>query len=221
MWFATHGEESLFGAARSDAFLVGQIALAMKLGENIHVEGPVSSRLAHGMEIYQQILNVWWPECFSRIEIKYEQLDSRLDETRPGGVASCFSGGVDSYHSLAELMEPQLSVSDFRVTHALMVNGFDQMDDLEHKGVTRQLLNVYRPALASWGIELVMLDSNLKQFRNPILHISELIHSFNGQLASCGLALAGIFGRFGMSGHASFSYEEMRPGGSHLSLIHI
>ena len=64
MWFAISGTDPHFIPGQSDAFLVSLVAAAMRLGEDIRVEGAVSSRLAHGMSHYQKILNTWWPDSF-------------------------------------------------------------------------------------------------------------------------------------------------------------
>jgi hypothetical protein len=94
--FAMNGEDPLNVPGLADAFLVSTIAVGMKLGEDIQVEGVVSSRLAHGLQNYQNILNTWWPETFDIIDIHYESLEDRRVDLRPTGVACTFSGGLDS-----------------------------------------------------------------------------------------------------------------------------
>ena len=115
----------------------------MKLGEDIQVEGKVSSRLAHGIETYQNILATWWPEVFNIVDVNYESLEDRREELRPVGVASIFSGGLDSFHAVAELLPSHNQNSAFNITHALMINGFDQFVDLEHRGLSQKMFRNY------------------------------------------------------------------------------
>jgi hypothetical protein len=69
IWFAAEGEGTLFLPDMADSFVVGLVASAMYLAEDIWVEGMVSTRLAHGLETYQNILNTWWPNIFKRVDI--------------------------------------------------------------------------------------------------------------------------------------------------------
>jgi hypothetical protein len=77
LWFAAGGEKALFQPGLADAFVVGLVASAMCRGEDIRVEGPVSTRLAHGLETYRRVLNTWWPDKFNCIDIHYEILLDR------------------------------------------------------------------------------------------------------------------------------------------------
>ncbi|MGB5292435.1 MAG: hypothetical protein WBN41_13415, partial [Lysobacterales bacterium] len=67
-WFATEGEENYFLPDMADAFVVGLIASAMYLGEDILVEGKVSTRLANGLDTYQNVLSTWWPGIFNCVD---------------------------------------------------------------------------------------------------------------------------------------------------------
>jgi hypothetical protein len=215
LWFSTELEERCFGSALADAFVTGLIASAMRLGEDIRVEGAVSTRLAHGLETYQQVLNTWWPEFFQPIDIRYDHLEDRPQDPRPSGVGCTFSGGLDSFHAVHQMLPEQIRFSSFSITHALMINGFDQLYDPERQGLAQSMLDLYRDALGQWGVNLIMLDSNLKACRNATLGRPEQVHSYSGALAACAHALGGLFGRFGISGHATYAYNQLEPDGSH------
>ena len=219
-WFAVDGEESLFQPDLADAFVVGLVAAAMYQGEDIWVEGMVSTRLAHGVDTYQNILNTWWPDIFKRVDIHYESLVDRRDDKRPEGVGCTFSGGLDSYHAVLKLLPSSMKYPGFSITHALMINGFDQFHDPNRQGVVQKMYNIYQPIMKDWGVELLMIDSNIKTFRNAMLKRKEQVHSYSGALASCAHALAGLFGRFGISGHATYAYNQLEPDGSHPALDH-
>jgi len=220
LWFSMDGEESPFLPGMSDAFVVGLIASAMYLGEDIWVEGDVSTRLANGIDIYQDVLGTWWPGIFKPVEVHYESLVERRNELRPRGVGCTFSGGLDSYHAVLQLLPERMKYKGLSITHALMINGFDQFYDPKRRGVAQKMYDIYQPALKEWDVDLLMLDSNLKSFRNAILERKEQVHSYSSVLASCAHALGGVFGRFGVSGHATYAYNQLEPDGSHPALDH-
>ena len=220
LWFAVHGGEPSFKAEYADPFLPALITVAMKLGEDIQVEAPVSTRLAFGLETYQHVLHTWWPASFKKVDIHYEALELRNGEPRPSGVACCFSGGLDSFHAVKELSPENQSIEDYRITHAMMINGFDQLVDLEHEGLARQMFNIYAPVLDSWGVQLQMIDTNTAQFRHPVTSVKEAIWSFSSALIACAHALGGLFGRFGIPSHATYAEEDLEPGGTHVALDH-
>jgi hypothetical protein len=220
MWFAMHGSDPLFQAGRADAFLLALITVAMKLDEPIRVEAPVSARLAFGLERYQKILNTWWPRTFRRVEVHYEALDARQGETRAAGVGCTFSGGLDSFYAVTEMLPANLDNETFNITHGLMINGFDQLMDLDHQDMAPRMFGTYQPVLASWNVDLLMLDTNVQQFRSAALSRAESVASFSSSLCASAHAMSGLFGRFGLSSHAGFSYVELKPGGTHAAADH-
>jgi hypothetical protein len=48
-----------------------------------------------------------------------------------------------------------------------------------------------------------------------MLNRREQVHSYSGPLAACAHALGGLYGRFGISGHATYAYNQLEPDGSH------
>jgi len=221
LYFSTQstGPESF--STRGDAFVAGLLPVAMRLGESLDVDAPVSTRLAHGLEHYQDILTTWWPHFFHRSNIRYSSLVERTDESRPDAVGCCFSGGVDSFQAVAGLRMPAIRFPEFEITHALMINGFDQVMDLDHGGVSQQMYEAYSPALAQWGIELVMVDTNLKLFKEAVMTKTHLWASFGGSLTACAHALSSLFGRFNLPAQATYAYPDLRPVGSHPMLDHL
>lgn len=219
-WFATEGEESFFLPGMSDAFVVGLISCAMYLGEDIRVEGMVSTRLAHGLETYQSALNTWWPDIFKRVEIRYESLVDRRQDLRPKGVGCTFSGGLDSYHAVQQMLPSNMKYNGFSITHALMINGFDQLYDPKRVSAAQRMFNIYQSTLSEWGVNLLMIDSNMRAFKKATLKWQEQVHSYSSALAACAHAMGGVFGRFGISGHATFAFSQLEPDGSHPALDH-
>lgn len=204
----------------ADPFLCAALPVAMKLGEPLEIAGTTSARLALGAATYQDILVTWWPETFQRVPVAFEHRATRRREPRPAGVGCCFSGGIDSFNAVQELRPPLNPFPEHQITHALMINGFDQVVDLEHTGIARQMHDVYKQALAQWDVELVMVHANLKLLRERVFDRDELVHSFGSPLTACAHALAPIFGRFNLSGHATYRHKDLKPMGSHPALDH-
>lgn len=220
LWFALNGDNAEVLSLRADAFLVALLPIAMRLNEAIHVSGPVSARLAHGLQAYQDILTTWWPSLFQHVGIDYDIVDSRVADARPEGVGCTFSGGVDSFYTLWRGLPPQQAVDDYRLTHALMINGFDQIQDETGDGVSADMERVYRPILSDWGVTLVMLVSNIKQFRDRVFSKHKLKTSFGSPLVACAHALGCLFGRFSLAAHATYAYADLMPNGAHPILDH-
>jgi hypothetical protein len=93
-----------FGGQISDSSEVATLALlmpAMLEGEELSVQGPVSAeflwRLEHG---FQDLLLTAMPDL-QRIKINARDVVDRPEPSGPG-VATGFSGGIDSFHTLVE-----------------------------------------------------------------------------------------------------------------------
>ena len=60
---------------RADAFAVGLLLVAMNLGEDLYIRGALSPHLFYGMEAYQNLFSVWWPNVFKPVCIKSDVLE--------------------------------------------------------------------------------------------------------------------------------------------------
>ena len=218
--FVLRGPDVDLLSTNGDAFLIALLPIAMRLGETIKISSPVSARLAHGLVAYQDILATWFPSLFQRVQIDYDTLVPRKSDPRPAGVGCTFSGGVDSFYTFWRGCAPQQAIDDFRLTHALMINGFDQIVDETDEGYIRDMERVYRPVLAEAGVQLVMLTSNMKHYRDQVIPRGVQVLSFGSPLAAGAHAVARLFGRFSLAGHATHTYADLVPMGSHPVLDH-
>ncbi len=87
-----------------DPLVVAGLLPAMRLGETLRVDRPVSARLLAGADHIQEVLLAWdrenpGPQGFHRIPIDAEPVERHRTSGR-GGTACFFSGGVDSFHSV-------------------------------------------------------------------------------------------------------------------------
>lgn len=219
LWFSIRGSEAHLFPSVLDAFLIGLLPMAMKLGEDIKVEGKISSHLAYGLTHYQSILNSWWPQLFRPVNIEYSEIYIQ-HEARAEGAVCTFSGGVDSFYSVLNHLPAQMKNPSYQLTHAMMINGFDQLNDYEGDGSSQTMLDIYYPVLKSFGVELLMIDTNLKTFRDKIFKRVELPLTQANPLSSCAHLLSSFCSRFLLAGHAAYQHTKMLPSGSHPVLDH-
>lgn len=209
-------------AQRADAFVVALLPLAMRLGEPVVVQAPVSATLAYGLRSVQHALAAWWPALFRQVEMRYEQLEAEdLSGPRPSGVGCCFSGGVDSWYTVLSHLAASEPLAAYRISHALITHSFSQLDDHQPDDDRAERLHaIYAPVLADRGVELMLVESNLRRFRDRILRDGGRMKSYASSLLSWAHALGSHFGRFHLAGHSTWAYRDMTPFGSHLALDH-
>ena len=70
---------------RTDGFVVGMVLIAMALRENLELRGPISPRLAFGIEEFQRTINLWYPKEYPLIDIRYAQLTTLAQGGKRGG----------------------------------------------------------------------------------------------------------------------------------------
>ena len=217
LWFVFPRSFARFVGDGSDAFAAALLPLAMNLGEPLTVEGIVSYRLAAGMREYQRIQSSWKPDLFREVEVECGGLRERERGRSAGAVAASFSGGVDSFHTLWAHLPENDPYPPFRVTHCLMVNGFDDDSDLENTGSFRALQRLYEPVMAAHGLELVTARTNLLKF----LGVGLRAQAFAAFLTAPALALGDLFSRFYLSAGARVTDMGLFKDGSHLMLDHL
>ena len=219
LWFEVDEASGLAVSDRADPFLVGLIPVAMACREEIEVRGPVSPRLAWGIGQLQQIHFAWWPRHVRVVEVRCQKLEEAPPEQRGSGVATSFSGGVDSLYTVWRHTGEREAIPGFRLDYALLVNGFDLDVDLEETGRWEVLRKVYAPLLGALGVELISVRSNLRDFRLAGTGKGGVIRSFGTALAASALALSPSLGRFylaGAHGYADFHADGSTPTTDHL-----
>ncbi|MGA0900474.1 MAG: hypothetical protein ACO3SO_08730 [Luteolibacter sp.] len=218
LWFKIPKQHAGNIHAGADAFVVAMLPSAMNVGENILVEGSVSPKLAFGLDHYQHMQNLWWPELFSRVRISFSGYEARTAR-REKAVGVAFSGGVDSSYTLWKHLPENETTPGFAITHALVINGFDKDTDLNLEGSFRKLRQTYEPVLKSHGAEFVSLRTNIRSFREAInMPGTGLEKSYGVALAAAVLALGGFYSRFYIPGSARLPRDAHHPEGTHLLL---
>ena len=182
----------------ADTFLAAMLWPAMKVGGPLRINGRVSASLLRAIPTIQDILTSWCPEL-QRISIESEM--SQATEIRKGrGVASFFSGGVDSFYTYFKNRD--------EITHVIFVHGFDF--SLQDEVLRNTVVTAMRKAAAELGKPLVEVETN---FRACTDFYADWGYYFGSALASVGLLLAPQFKKIYIP--SSHSYSHLHPWGSH------
>lgn len=138
----------------ADAFVPLALLPALVLGATVRVEGEVAAETLRAAERVQGVLARWFRE------LRPVGVDAapRAARHAASGVASLFSGGVDSCHSALE--------GRGELTSLLFVLGFDV--PVEGPPSFRELvLSRVRAAAAALGLPLLEARTNLRAFLDP------------------------------------------------------
>ncbi len=149
----------------ADAALVGLLMPAMYYGEDIHLEGKVSENIYWNISFrLQKLLQIFIPSL-SQINIYAKEIITRDESMQKGHeCATGFSGGVDSFCTLADYFYNPLCPKSSKVTMLTFNNvgshwGGKKGDELFLKGYNELL-----PAATKIGLPLVKVNSNLDEF---------------------------------------------------------
>ena len=217
LWFAFPRSCSEYLDDGAGGFAAALLPLAMHRGEPLCVDGPLSPRLAHGLREYQRVQCHWKPELFRPVEVRCRDLRDGRRVGAAGAVGLAFSGGVDSFHALRSHLPPSEPLQASRVTHCLIVNGFDEDADLDGAGRFGSILQLYEPLMARLGLELIAVRTNLLEVLGPMVRSQ----SFASFLTAPALLLGGLLSRFYIAAGCKLKTQGLYPDGSHLMLDHL
>jgi hypothetical protein len=157
--------------------------LAMAAGEDIEVAQPVSSRFHYGFQRAVEHFHLWWPRLRA-VALRVPGF-SHADRSRATAVASCFSGGVDSFHTLYAHLGPAAPVADFRLTHLLFAHGFDiPLANPAYHELAAEFAELARPL----GLDVVGLSTNVRDMLDSHLPWDQ---THGACLAAAALLLSG------------------------------
>lgn len=198
-----------------NGFAVALLPLAMTLGENLCMEGVLSPRLLRGMEEYQRIQCAWKPTSFKPVSIEPDHLQAAEGNPVGPGVGCSFSGGVDSFHTLWRHLPGNERNPTGRISHCLMINGFDADSDIGDKGHFSRIRKSFEPMMRSHGLELIVCRTNYMRFSDPNI----LKASFGAMVTAPALVLGRLFSCFFVP--SSYRFDTFFRDGSHLMLDHL
>ena len=158
LWYSVPSRFEHLIAATSDCALVALLVPAMARGEDLHVAGTVSEKLYYNLDTLQAILVEVMP-LLREIRVHPEDVDS--SGVRAEGVATGFSGGVDSFSALADHYYLEV-LPTFKITHLLSNN----VGSHERGGeaLFRRRFERLLPLAERLGLPFVDVNSNLDEF---------------------------------------------------------
>ena len=187
---------------RLDPFVVALLPRAMCREENLKCMAPVSRSLL------SQINEYLVPVCSSRMK-DYHQIKVEADVVddlteNAGAVATGYSGGVDSMHTVMNMTDP--AKAPFKLTHLVIANcGAYEGGDDERK-ISFFTDKATNGIVKDTGLELLLIDTNLHQVHNDEKYLSVISY----RLSSCVLALQKLFSVYYISTtyeFAKFSFD--------------
>jgi hypothetical protein len=199
LWYAVERRYGDYLTPESlDPFVVGLLVPAMMAREDIHLEGPLSEKLYWNLtHYYMRILRVTNP-AFRSVRIFPAELTRDPLSPPPTGVATGFSGGIDSFCVLADHFFADVP-SGYRITHLIYNN----------VGVHRQagyklFMERYQrlaPCAEDMGLPFISINSNLDDFYQV-----DFGQTHTARNVSAALALQKLFGKYLYAG--GFRYED-------------
>lgn len=213
LWFSVP-EKYAHGLCKSrmDGFLVGMVFPAMQYGENIHVEGCISTQLLFNVNQYViPMLMAFLPGCK---QIRITATETSTEQFTCSGVGTGFSGGVDSFCTFFDHYELEKD-TEYRINSLIFLNvgsngpgrTNDELAAAHNKFCNRyEYLSKFPEEL---GLDFIPLDSNLHSF-HPWGH--QLTHSLT--TISAVLVLQNMYRKYfyasgGLSYLELYKYHEL------------
>jgi len=192
LWYRFPKRYSSYIEKRADPIAPVALLVAMSLGEDLLIKGEISSHLYYHLREYQNIFHSWYPEIFDLVTISCEKVLSFGHIIKRGeGVATAFSGGIDSFYTLWSHLPEQEGILDANLTHGLFVHGLDLY--LNDSSSYDAAFEIFESVFADLGLELVQAYTNAYDF--SALRIDWRV--FHGApLIGTALALGSLFQRF-------------------------
>lgn len=202
LWFSVARDDEELLADRADHVAVALLLPAMRYGRDLRVGGVVTDSLLHRLnQDVQALVRVVHPN-YRRVTVTAE--DTAAAGATPTGVATGFSGGVDSFATLTEYAAPGV-VPALRVTHLLNnnVGAHGAQGDL----LWRSRFDGLRPVAASLGLPFVRVDSNI-DVHYPRMGFMQTVTFRNAAVVHL---LGGGIGRSYHASEGTFRHLRMPP----------
>ncbi|MBE6963735.1 MAG: hypothetical protein E7443_03920 [Ruminococcaceae bacterium] len=196
-WFTV---ESEYGACltddRLDAFVVGVLTTAMRMGEDIVCEAPLTRRLKYQLEQYLIPPMAANMEIYHPIAIHAPVTDEAL--SCAGAVGTGWTGGVDCMYTLMHHIAAQ--EKSRRLTHLLIASN-GALESADNEAMLRTMARRARQGIAKeYPLSVVTVSSNLH-----LIQDENYLAVAGFRLPAVVLALQKLFGTFLNSGAYEFS----------------
>jgi hypothetical protein len=180
-------------------FVPVALMLAMRHGEPLGIDGPVSARLLDSLVTVQEMLSAWSP-TFTRVPVRVRELV--LPAPPAAGRACCFSRGVDSSYSATCPRPP-----GDELTHLVYCEG---VDPSYGPATAAARIAAARAAAEVVGLPLIVATTNTRELLD---HVIDHEDSYGAALAMVGLSLAPAIRSLTVA--SARDYNALVPRGAH------
>jgi hypothetical protein len=201
LWFSVGADGEELIAERADHVAIALLLPAMRYGRDLRVGGVVTDTLLHRLNHdVQSLVRAVHPD-YQRVGVTAD--DTAPAGTAPTGVATGFSGGVDSFATLTEYAFEHRVPPALRVTHLL--NNNVGAHGADGGALWRSRFDALRPVADELGLPFLRVDSNVDAhfprmgfmqtvtFRN-----AAVVHLLGGGIGRSYHASEGAFGNLTM-----------------------
>ena len=200
-----HLEANLPLASGATHWVPALVPVAMSIGADLTVDGPVDSTAVAGAHEAQRVLHGWYPQLRRvTIEASDEASTAAVDRAPANGVACFFSGGVDSFFSVLRHRQ--------EITHLVFVHGFDI--GIDNEDLADRARAAVRAAAGSLGLRLVEVRTDLRRLSDGRADWQTLYHG--AAMACVAHALSDHVSRIIVPG--TYSHTDLHPWGTHPDL---
>lgn len=217
VWFRIPQEFEQFPMS-ADSFLVGFLISCMYVGEDLHIDAPVSKILLRRIPEIQSLITSWWYPDFQEISVTCTETNNSPSNANPQGRGCCFSGGVDSWYSLLKNQD--------EISHLILIRGMGGKDFKDEFWLSQK--QSAEIIAQSFGKKLIPVTTNLR-IQTDMSFIFKWskypwgkayfdqsfygIYSHGSLLAAVGLSLKNIVSELIIP--SSYPYADLHPWGSH------
>ncbi|WP_426323410.1 hypothetical protein [Microbacterium sp. E-13] len=210
LWFSVAADHAELLSDRADHVAVALLLPAMRYGRDLRIGGVVTDSLLHRLNHDVQAL-------VRDVHPQYRAVTVTADERAPAlatasGVATGFSGGVDSFATLTEYASGAGVPATLRVTHLLNNNVGAHGDG--GRTLWRRRVDALRPVAADLGLPFVRVDSNLDE-HYPRMGFMQTVTLRNAAVMHL---LGGGIGRSYHASEGTFRHLRMPPPHGDISL---
>lgn len=183
LWFRVPAACGAWLSTGPEAAVASLLMLAMALGEPLEVEAPMSPMTHYAAGQCIDFFHLWLPATLKRVQVTAPSYASPA-AADPRAVMSCFSGGVDSFHTVYDHLDGAAPNPDYALTHLFFAHGFDI--PVEDATTYDAIAAEYETLAAGWNLGFVRVATNVREVLDP--HVPWLT-SHGTALAGCALLL--------------------------------
>lgn len=184
LWFRVPSSHRDWLHTGPEPAVAALILMAMALGEDVEVAEPLSPRFHYGLRSVIGHFHLWLPRELKNVTVRAPA--GERPAARGGqAVVSCFSGGVDSFHTLYAHHGAASPVPRYSLTHLMFVHGFDILPgDATYLEVEEE----FRALAAQLGLGLLGVSTNVRELIDPKV---PWVTTHGAAIAACGHLISG------------------------------